>query len=107
MSRLNSLTLTLIDTPEGVVETDIEHYTPPRPPFTPAESLMMHLMHCLQEVSEDENDSHSTPHSLSDPLEAPQEATQADPVGEYRGSSVVAFQKRTDRTKPIFQPEGA
>lgn len=102
MSRLNSLTLTLIDAPDGAVETDIEHYTPPRPPFTPAESLMMHLMHCLQEVSEDEtNESHShdTPETSQEALQR----GQGTDKGTLGGTNVVVIGSRTERSRGIVE----
>lgn len=101
MARLNSLTLTLIDQPDGAVGYEVESYCPPKAPFTPAETLMMDLVYRIENQSEEEepneNDSHDSPETSQEALQR----GQGGPLGRVGGDNVIALQSRTERLKGI------
>jgi hypothetical protein len=107
VSRLNSLTLTLIDAPDGAVGYEVEHYTPPKPPFTPAESLMMHLLYTIEQVNSDEDHSEDETNNgpPSESLCTGLQRGQGGTLGLVGGDNVVVIGSRTERSRGIVETD--
>lgn len=102
MTRLNSLTLTIYDTPNGVPEYEIETSFKPKVPLTPAEITLYHVMNLLESIGEGDEDhtqnetnNGHTPGALCTGLQR----DLGQGVPKVGGSNVVVIGSRTERSR--------